>query len=75
METNIYAKSYRVESKARKNEYSLITYFDEPNTYSIVYTSRLIDLNSIQEGFIREKDKLHRIVQRKSGNNSIFMYF
>ena len=68
MEPNLYEKQYKVESKSRKNEFSLITYRDEPGTYSVVYTSRLIDLNALNEGFIREKDKLHRILKRQSGN-------
>jgi len=68
METNIYAKPYKVGSIARKNEFSLITYLDESNTYSVVYTKRLIDIDEKQEGFIREKDKLHKIRVRRSGN-------
>lgn len=74
MASNIYAKPYRVESKTRKNEFSFISYLDEHNSFSIVYTNRLIDVDKLGKGYIREKEKMHRIAVEKSGNYLIVVF-
>ena len=69
MTLNLYAKSYSNESRSRKNEeFAFISYMDEPNSYSIVASKRLIDVDKFGKGSILEKNKNYRIVVEKPGN-------
>ena len=69
MASNIYAKSYKMESRARKtDEYAFISYLDDSNTFSIVAVKRLIDVDQFRKGSIREKNKIYRISVEQTGN-------
>ena len=69
MATNIYAKHYTVESKARKTvKYALISYTSDPNTYSIVNYERLLEVNALNKAWICENDKMYRVSVDKTGN-------
>lgn len=78
MASNIYAKSYRMESRARKDdECAFISYLDDPNTFSVVAVKRLIDVDQFGKGSIREKNKIYRISVERTGNfvENLLKYF
>lgn len=72
MNCNDYAKQYRMDQRAKKvDEFAFISYLDEPNTFSIVSTKRLIDIDSFERGFIRERNKAYRIHVERRGKQRI----
>ncbi|CAF1683756.1 unnamed protein product, partial [Adineta ricciae] len=49
-------------------DFAVISYVDEPNSYSLVSVKRLIDVDQFGKGTIREKNKTYRIVVERTGS-------
>lgn len=69
MATNIYAKTYKMESKARKpDKVSLVSYVEDSSTFSVVHYERLVDIDALNKAWIQEKDKMYHVLVVKTGN-------
>jgi hypothetical protein len=81
MASNLYAKTYRTEPRNQKKneEFAFVSYMDEPNTFSVVSSKRLFDIDKFRKGFIREKNKTFRIMVERAGKyilyNTFVQYF
>ena len=73
MSSNVYAKTYTTESRTQKNgDFAIISYADEPNSYSLVSAKRLIDVDQFGKGTIRDKNKTYRIVVERTGKYILY---
>ncbi|CAF4851694.1 unnamed protein product [Rotaria sp. Silwood1] len=68
--TNIYQKLYKTSrrDKSSSEEYAFITYLEEPGTYSIVKANRLIDIDSNNNGTIKDNKGSYRIQVVEKGS-------
>ena len=76
--TNIYAKSYKIDSRPQKDDkndkYAFISYLDDPNTFSVVAFKRLIGVDQFGKGSIREQNKTYRISVERTGNSVKYLF-
>lgn len=75
MSLNAYAKQYRTEARGKNNEeFAFISYMDEPNSFSVVSVKRLINVDNLGKGCIREQNKTYRITVERTGKCGLYRF-